>query len=81
MSDEEMREMKEQQAYIRHWAYKKMLKYERKLLRYARIYFGEQATIIYAGHGTKVIFRDGTEIMTTINRQGVIRNEIGPISK
>lgn len=54
-------DMEEQKAYIRKWAYKKMQKLEKKLSRYAGIYFGEPITIVYARSGAVIVHKDGSE--------------------
>ena len=41
-------ELQEFQGFIKQWAAKKMRKLERKLCKYAKLYFGEPVTIIYA---------------------------------
>lgn len=55
------RDMEEQKAYIKNWAYKKMQKLEKKLSRYAGIYFGEPITIVYARSGAVIVHKDGSE--------------------
>ena len=58
MRDEDL---KEQQAYIKKWAYKKMEKLEKKLLKYARIYFEKPMGVMYVSNGVKVVHQDGSE--------------------
>ena len=41
-------ELQEFQGFMRQWALKKMRKLEKKLRKYAKIYFGEPVTIIYS---------------------------------
>ena len=50
-----------QKACVRNWAYKKMRKLEKKLKRYAGIYFGEPMTIVYARSGAIIVHKDGSE--------------------
>ena len=57
-------EFKEFQYFIKQWAAKKMRKQEKKLRKYAKIFFGEPVTIIYAKDGTKVTRSDGVEGVT-----------------
>ena len=54
-------EEKEFKDFIRQWALKKMKRHEKKLKRYARIYFGEPMAIIYARNGAKIVHNDGSE--------------------
>ena len=54
-------EMKAQQEAIKQWAFRKMQKMEKKLLRFARIYFGEPMAIVYCRSGVKIVHRDGSE--------------------
>ena len=44
--DSEEREFEEFYKYIKKWAWKKMHKIKTKLLRYARIYYGEQVIVV-----------------------------------
>lgn len=46
--DDEEREYWEFQEYLKGWAYKKMQKLEKKLQRYAKMYFGWSVEIRYA---------------------------------
>lgn len=46
-------ESQEFQGFMRQWAAKKMRKQEKKLRKYARIYFGKPVSIIYSWDGTK----------------------------
>lgn len=55
------REMEEFNNFIKTWALKKMHRQEKRLERFARIYFGEPVAIIYAKNGAKVVSKDGTE--------------------
>lgn len=55
------REEKEFNDFIRSWALKQMRRREKKLKRFASIYFGEPVAIIYAKNGAKVVSKDGTE--------------------
>lgn len=54
-------DLKDQQAFIKKWAYKKMQKLEKKMKKYARIYFGKPMAIMYVANGTKVVHQDGSE--------------------
>lgn len=55
------KELDAQQEFIRKWALKKMKKQEKKLKRYARIYFGKPMAIVYCQIGAIVVHRDGSE--------------------
>ena len=57
-------ELQEFQDFMRQWALKKMRKHEKKLRKYAKVYFGEPVTIIYAKDGTKVTRSDGVKGVT-----------------
>lgn len=57
-------EAQEFQGFIRQWVLKKMRKQEKKLRKYAKLYFGEPVTIIYAKDGTKVTRSDGVKGVT-----------------
>lgn len=57
-------EVQEFQGFMRQWALKKMRKLEKRLRKYAKIYFGEPVTIIYAKDGTKVTRSDGVKGVT-----------------
>ena len=61
MNYSEEQEFQEFQDFTRKWALKKMRKLEKKLRKYAKIYFGEPIAIIYARNGVKVVHKDGTE--------------------
>lgn len=50
-----------QQETIKQWALKKMKKQEKKLKRYAKIYFGEPMGIVYCRSGVKIVHNDGSE--------------------
>ena len=50
-----------QEKSIRQWAYKKMKKREKKLCKYAKIYFVEPVTIVYARSGAVIVHKDGSE--------------------
>lgn len=54
-------EEKEFNEFIRSWALKQMRRREKKLKRFASIYFGEPVAIIYAKNGARVVSKDGTE--------------------
>lgn len=54
-------EEKEFNDFIRSWALKQMRRREKKLKRFASIYFGEPVAIIYAKNGARVVSKDGTE--------------------
>lgn len=54
-------DLKAQQTYIKKWAYKKMEKLEKKLQKYARIYFGKPMGIMYVANGVKIVHQDGSE--------------------
>ncbi len=54
-------ELNAQQEFIKKWALKKMRKLEKKLKRYARIYFGKPMAIVYCQTGAIVVHRDGSE--------------------
>ena len=54
-------EEKEFNEFIRSWALKQMHRREKKLKRFASIYFGEPVAIIYAKNGARVVSKDGTE--------------------
>lgn len=41
-------ELQEFQGFMRQWAAKKMRKQEKKLRKYARLYFGKPVSIIYS---------------------------------
>lgn len=58
---DDKREAEEFDNFIKAWALKKMRRQEKKLKRFARIYFGEPVAIIYAKNGAKVVSKDGTE--------------------
>lgn len=46
--------------FIREWALKRMLRFEKKLLFHSRIYFGESGTITYETPMMKrIVFPDG----------------------
>lgn len=48
MNEAEEKEYQEFQEYLKEWAYKKMQKLEKKLQRYAKMYFGWPVEIRYA---------------------------------
>lgn len=54
---------REQMNYNRKWmqekARKKKDKLEKKLQKYAAIYFGEPVAIVYAKNGAKIVTNDG----------------------
>ena len=54
-------EVEAQKACIKNWAYKKIKKLEKKLKRYAGIYFGEPIMIVYARTGAVIVHKDGSE--------------------
>lgn len=54
-------DLKDQQAYIKKWAFKKMEKLEKKLLKYARIYFEKPMGVMYVSDGAKIVHADGSE--------------------
>ena len=57
VSEEELNSF---QQFIREWALKRMRKLEKKLLYFARIYFGEPGTITYETPMMKrILFPDG----------------------
>lgn len=58
---DDKREEKEFNEFIRSWALKQMRRREKKLKRFASIYFGEPVAIIYAKNGARVVSKDGTE--------------------
>lgn len=53
-------EFVEFRRFIRDWAFKKMRKLEKKLLYFAKLYFGEPGTITYETPKMKrILFPDG----------------------
>lgn len=54
-------DLEDQQEFIKKWAFKKMQKLEKKLQKYARIYFGKPMGIMYIANGAKIVHADGTE--------------------
>lgn len=57
VSEEELNSF---QQFVRNWAYKKMRKLEKKLLYFAKLYFGEPGTITYETPMMKrILFPDG----------------------
>lgn len=54
-------DLEDQQEFIKKWAFKKMQKLEKKLQKYARIYFGKHMGIMYIANGAKIVHADGTE--------------------
>lgn len=57
ISEEELNSF---QQFVRNWAYKKMRKLEKKLLYFAKLYFGEPGTITYETPMMKrILFPDG----------------------
>jgi len=58
---DDKREAEEFDSFIKAWALKKMRRQEKKLKRFASIYFGEPVAIIYAKNGARVVSKDGTE--------------------
>lgn len=82
MNDVDDKEFQEFQEYVKDWAFKKMQKLEKKLQRYARMYFGDPVAILYARNGVKIVHGDGTEsIVRVFNQEVWHEHEIGPISK
>lgn len=53
-------DFKDQQAYIKNWAFRKMQKIEKKLQKYAKIYFGKPMGIMYVSDGAKIVHADGS---------------------
>ena len=54
-------EVKEFEKFMKKWALKKMRKLEKKLHKYAAIYFGEPVAILYAKKGSMIVHKDGSE--------------------
>ena len=60
MSSATKQELSDFQKFIKVWAFKRMRKLEKKLVSYARIYFGEPGTITYETPMMKrILFPDG----------------------